>query len=308
MRVHRNAKTTPHGRQLLLRRVDEGWTMAAATAAAGLSERSGFKWRRRQRSGDTLLVDASSRPRRQPRETPVRLQAQVLALRHQRWAGWQIAHVLRMPRSTVGRLLRRAGLNRLPAVTPPIPVVRYEWAAAGDLLHVDVKPLMRIAGVGHRIHGDRRQMRRGIGREYVHVAIDDHSRVAYAEVLEQQDGRTSAAFLERAVAWFRQHGVVIRRVMSDNGSGYVARVFRRAAEQLAVRHLRTRPYTPRTNGKAERLIQTLLREWAYATSYLDSPRRTAALRPWLRYYNRRRPHTALGYQPPWSRLPAEQRV
>jgi transposase InsO family protein len=308
MKVHRNAKTTPVGRQLLLRRVDEGWTMAAATAAVGLSTRSGYKWRRRQRAGDTELADASSRPRRQPRQTPVAVHAQVVALRQQRWPGWRIAHTLRMPRSTVTRLLERAGLNRLPPVTAPVPIVRYEWAAAGDLLHVDIKPLMRIAGVGHRIHGDRRQMRRGIGREYVHVAVDDHSRVAYAEVLDAQDREASAAFITRALAWFAARGVTIRRVMTDNGGAYRSQTFRTALALAHVRHLRTRPYTPRTNGKAERLIQTLLREWAYATAYLDSPRRTAALKPWLRYYNRRRPHTALNYQPPWSRLPAEQRV
>jgi transposase InsO family protein len=308
MKVHRNAKTTPVARQLLLRRVADGWTMAAATAALGISTRSGYKWRRRQRAGDTELADASSRPRRQPRQTPVGVQAQVVALRQQRWPGWRIAHALRMPRSTVTRLLARAGLNRLPPTAPPIPIVRYEWAAAGDLLHVDIKPLMRIAGVGHRIHGDRRQMRRGIGREYVHVAVDDHSRVAYAEVLDAQDRQASSAFLTRALAWFAARGVTIRRVMTDNGSAYRSQVFRTALALAGVRHLRTRPYTPRTNGKAERLIQTLLREWAYATAYLDSPRRTAALRPWLRYYNRRRPHSALNYQPPWSRLPAEQPV
>lgn len=308
MKIHRNAKTTASGRQLLLRRVDEGWTMAAAAAAVGLSTRSGYKWRRRQRAGDAVLADASSRPRRQPRQTPVAVHAQVVALRQQRWPGWRIAHALRMPRSTVTRLLKRAGLNRLSPVTPPVPVVRYEWAAAGDLLHVDIKALMRIAGVGHRIHGDRRQMRRGIGREYVHVAVDDHSRVAYAEVLETQDREASAAFITRALAWFASQGVTIRRVMTDNGSAYRSYLFRDVLGRAGIRHLRTRPYTPRTNGKVERLIQTLLREWAYATAYLDSPRRTKALKPWLRYYNRRRPHTALNSQPPWSRLPAEQRV
>lgn len=308
MKVHRNAKTTPAARQLLVQRLASGWTMAAATAALGLSTRSGYKWRGRQRAGDTQLVDRSSRPHRQPRQTPVARQAEVIALRQQRWPGWRIAHALHMPRSTVTRVLQRAGLNRLPTTTVPTPVVRYEWAAAGDLLHVDIKPLMRIAGYGHRVHGDRRQMRRGIGREYVHVAIDDHSRVAYAEVLDGQDRDSSTAFLQRALAWFAARGVTIRRVMTDNGAAYRSRTFASALGTAGIRHLRTRPYTPRTNGKAERLIQTLLREWAYATPYLDSPRRRAALKPWLRYYNRQRPHTALGCRPPWSRLPAEQRV
>jgi transposase InsO family protein len=183
-----------------------------------------------------------------------------------------------------------------------VPVQRYEWPTPGDLLHVDIKPLGRIDGVGHRMHGDRRHRTRGIGWEYVHVAIDDHSRVAYVEVLADQLGSTCAAFLQRSVAWFAARGTPVRRVMSDNGSGYVSRCFRSACEALHVRHLRTRAYTPRTNGKAERFIQTLLREWAYAEPYDTSPARRQKLRPYLRYYNRQRPHASLDYRAPWSRL------
>ena len=173
----------------------------------------------------------------------------------------------------------------------------------GDLLHVDIKPLGRFRQPGHRVHGDRQRTSPGAGWEYVHVAVDDHSRLAYVEVLPSQDGVRCAAFLQRAIAWYQARGVVCQRVLSDNGSGYVARTFRATCATLALRHLRTRPYTPRTNGKAERFVQTLLREWAYARPYTTSQQRRAALRPWLRYYNRERPHASLGYQPPLTRLP-----
>jgi transposase InsO family protein len=214
---------------------------------------------------------------------------------------WAIGRALHIPRSTVSAWLRRLGLNRPPAAAP-VPVQRYEWPTPGDLLHVDIKPLGRIDGIGHRIHGDRRRRTRGIGWEYVHVAIDDHSRVSYVEVLADQLGATCAAFVERAVAWFAARGIATRRVMSDNGSGYVSRLFRTTCARLGLRHLRTRAYTPRTNGKAERFIQTLLREWAYVAPYATSRERRRALRPYVQYYNRQRPHSSLDYQAPWSRL------
>jgi transposase InsO family protein len=175
-------------------------------------------------------------------------------------------------------------------------------ASAGDLVHLDTKTLARIAGVGHRIHGDRQRRGRGVGWEYVHVAIDDHSRIAYVEVLPDQLASTCAAFLRRTLAWFAARGVAVRRVMSDNGTGYVARLFRATCLELGLRHLRTRPYTPRTNGKAERFIQTLLREWAYAEAYESSRERRRKLRPYLQFYNRQRPHASLAYLAPWSRL------
>ena len=206
-----------------------------------------------------------------------------------------------MPRSTVGAWLRRLGLSQRPSA-PPVPIQRYEWPQPGDLLHVDIKPLGRFRRVGHRIHGNPRLASPGVGWEYVHVAVDDHTRLAYVEVLADQIGSTCAAFLERAVTWFAARHITIRRVMSDNGSGYVSRAFRAACAAQTLRHLRTRPYTPRTNGKAERFIQTLLREWAYVQPYATSGQRRRALRPWLRYYNHDRPHASLNYEPPSSRL------
>jgi transposase InsO family protein len=214
---------------------------------------------------------------------------------------WAISHAVGVPRSTVSAWLRRLGLNRHPAV-PTVPVQRYEWPTAGDLLHLDIKPLGRFRQPGHRAHGNRRVTSPRAGWEYVHVAVDDRSRIAYVEVCADQHGATCAAFLQRAVAWLAAQAVTVRRVMTDNGSGYVSRVFRETCAALALRHLRTRAYTPRTNGKAERFIQTLLREWAYVQPYRSSGTRRRALPAWLQFYNRQRPHASLDYQPPWSRL------
>jgi transposase InsO family protein len=304
MKLHRNAKSTPSSRLLLVRRVlFEGWSYAAAAEGFAVSVRTVAKWVRRFREGGVpALEDASSRPGAPPHQTPPAAVALIRILRQQHGLpAWAIGRALHIPRSTVGGWLRRLGLNR-PPETPPIPVQRYEWPMPGDLLHIDIKPLGRIGCVGHRIHGDRRRATPGIGWEYVHVAIDDHSRIAYVEVLANQLGPTCAAFLARAVAWWAAHGVTVRRVMSDNGSGYVSRIFRTTCEGLRLRHLRTRAYTPRTNGKAERFIQTLLREWAYVEPYASSRERRRHLRPYLQYYNRRRPHASLDYQAPWSRF------
>lgn len=304
MKLHRNAKSTPTSRLLLVRRVlFEGWSYAAAAEGFAVSIRTVAKWVRRFKEGGVAaLEDASSRPGPPPHQTSPGAVALIRILREQHGLpAWAIGRAVRIPRSTVGAWLRRLGLNRLPA-PPPIPVQRYEWPCPGDLLHVDIKPLGRIGQVGHRIHGDRRRATRGIGWEYVHVAIDDHSRVAYVEVLADQLGTTCAAFLHRAVAWLQARGIRTRRVMSDNGSGYVSRAWRAMCETLDLRHLRTRAYTPRTNGKAERFIQTLLREWAYVEPYASSQLRRSTLRPYLRYYNRQRPHASLDYQAPWSRL------
>lgn len=304
MTLHRNAKSTLSSRLQLVRRVlFEGWSYADAAQGFAVSVRTVAKWVRRFREGGVhALEDASSRPGAPRHQTPSAAVAVIRILREQHGSpAWAIGRALHIPRSTVGAWLRRLGLNR-PPVAPPIPVQRYEWPVPGDLLHVDIKPLGRIGCVGHRIHGDRRRATRGIGWEYVHVAIDDHSRVAYVEVLTDQLGATCAAFLARAVAWFGVRGITVRRVMSDNGSGYVSRMFRAACAGLGLRHLRTRPYTPRTNGKAERFIQTLLREWAYVEPYATSRERRRTLRPYLQYYNRQRPHASLDYQAPWSRL------
>lgn len=304
MKLHRNAKSTPSSRLLLVRRVlFEGWSYAEAAEGFAVSVRTVAKWVRHfKERGVAALEDASSRPGAPPHQTPPSAVALIRMLRQQHGLpAWAIGRALHIPRSTVSAWLRRLGLNRPPA-SPPVPVQRYEWPAPGDLVHVDIKPLGRIDGVGHRIHGDRQRRRRGSGWEYVHVAVDDHSRTAYVEVLPDQRAPSCAAFLRRTVAWFRGRGVTIRRVMSDNGNGYVAKLFRATCEQLQLRHLRTRPYTPRTNGKAERFIQTLLREWAYAEPYASSRERRQKLRPYLLYYNRQRPHASLAYQAPWSRL------
>jgi len=226
----------------------------------------------------------------------------IVQLRRSRKTGPQIASSLQMARSTVARVLKRARLHRLRLLEPAQPAIRYEKRRPGDLLHIDVKKLGKIGRIGHRINGDRTTRCRGVGWEFVHVCIDDHSRLAYVEVLANEQALTAVRFLDRAVAWFRSIGVRTRRVMTDNGSAYVSRFFRAACQRLRIRHIRTRPYRPCTNGKAERFIQTLLREWAYLRPYLTSRFRTMALGPWLRYYNRRRPHGSLNATPPLSRL------
>ena len=304
MRVHRNAKTTPKGRALIVQRVEvDGWSVAQTAAAFGVSARTVYKWRARHAAaGLAGLDDRASAPQRIHHRTAPRLIAAIAALRAQQRSGAAIALRLGLPRSTVGSVLRRLGLGRLRLPTVDRPVVRYERAQPGELLHVDTKALGRIVRPGHRVTGNRRHRTRRVGWDHVHVAIDDASRVAYVEVLPTQQIPDAVDFLARAVAWFAAHGVRVERVMTDNGSAYRSRAFQATCAQLALRHLSTRPYTPRTNGKAERFIQTLLREWAYQRPYATSQRRTRALQPWLRYYNGRRPHTSLHYRAPMTRL------
>ena len=304
MRVHRNAKTTPKMRQLLIDRVThQGWTQAAAAQAAGLSVRTVAKWVGRARRGDATLEDGSSRPHRQPRRLAGRIEAAIVTLRRTRATAWQISIALGLPRSTVTRVLARAGLNRVALLEPPAPVHRYEWPCVGDLLHVDLKRLGRVAGIGHRIHGDRRRRRaRKVGWEYLHVAIDDATRLTYAEVLTAADAPTSAAFLQRTLAWFRRRGVLVRRLLTDNAFVYRAGAFEAVCRRWAVRQRFTRPYRPQTNGKAERFIRTMLGGWAYGAIYRNSAERTAALDGWLWRYNHQRPHRALGRQTPAARL------
>jgi transposase InsO family protein len=290
-------------RQLLIDRVThQGWTQAAAAAAAGISVRSVAKWIQRGRHGDRQLEDGSSRPHRQPRTLDLARTTAILAYRQQRATAWEISARVGVPRSTVALVLRRAGLNRVSRLDPPAVIQRYEWPHAGDLLHVDIKPLSRIRGIGHRMHGDRSERQRGVGYEYVHVAIDDATRVAYVEVRRSQRRRACAAFLRNALVWFRRRGVTVRRLLTDNGAAYKSRRFAGVCRTWQVRHRFTRPYTPRTNGKAERFIQTLLREWAYRHAFISSARRTAALIPYLRFYNHRRPHSSLGRRSPWTRF------
>jgi transposase InsO family protein len=304
MKIHRNAKTTPHMRALLVERIRHAhWAPGAAASAAGVSLRTVYKWLRRERLGGRLaLADASSRPHRSPHATPAATVRRISELRQAGQRIWMIARAVGRPASTVSAILRRRGIARPRPARPP--VCRYEWPAAGDLVHVDIKPLARIKGIGHRITGDLSTKQRGVGYEYAHVAIDDATRLAYVEVCASQRGDDCAGFLERACQWFADLGVRVRRVMSDNGMGYLSNAFAAVLARRRLRHIRTRPYTPRTNGKAERFIQTLLREWAYGRAYTSSRRRTAALRPWVRFYNRQRPHASLSYATPWARFRA----
>jgi transposase InsO family protein len=301
MDVHKNARTTPHSRALIAQRIAAGGAPAAVARAFGVCDRTVRKWVQRAASGDLALEDRSCRPHHSPRAISAAVLVEIQRLRQRRWSGAMIAEAVGLSRATVARSLRQLGLARLSALEPRVPGRRYEWARPGQLLHVDIKKLGRIGRLGHRITGDRRQRARGIGWEYVHVCIDDCSRLAYTEVLQDERGVTVAGFLRRAAAWYARRGILAERVLSDNGSGYRSHVVAAACRALALTQRFTRPYTPRTNGKAERFIQTLLREWAYPVAYPSSAHRTATLARWLHYYNWHRPHSALHRQPPISR-------
>jgi transposase InsO family protein len=302
MDIHKNARTTPHSRAAIVTRITRlGESIKGVARAVGVCPKTVRKWVARAQAGSGL-VDRSSRPQHRPTATPTELLEHVVRLRRQRWTSVEIAGRLRLGRSTVARYLAQRGLARLRALQPAGPVQRYEHARAGELLHLDVKKLGRIGRVGHRITGDRRARVRGIGWEYVHVAVDDASRLAYAEVLPDERGSTVTAFLWRALAWYRRHGIRVRRVMTDNAFAYLGHAFTALCELRGLRHLRIRPYTPRTNGKAERFIQTLLREWAYVRAYGSSRARHAVLPRWLHYYNWHRRHASLDGRPPISRV------
>ena len=311
MKLHANAALSWTGRRLLVRRVvDQGWTLTAAAEAAGVSVRCARKWVGRYRlEGDSGLVDRSSAPWRVANRTPEDRVAVIVLLRGLRMTAAEIAETLAMPLSTVSVVLKRQGLGRLGRIGLEQPQ-RYERSRPGELVHVDVKKLGRIRGIGHRISGTRASQAKtrvdgratGIaGWEYVHVAIDDYSRLAYVEVLTDEKATTAAAFLHRAIAFFARYGIRVERVLTDNGSAYRSLVHALACRRLGIRHLRTRPYRPQTNGKAERFIRTLLAGWAYGPIYGSSTERTAALDGWLWHYNHRRRHSALGHQPPLSR-------
>lgn len=304
MQLHGNARLTPYARYELVRRVLEQAEPAKDAAAAfGVSVRTAYKWVRRYREeGLQGLEDRSSRASRCPHRTPERLVRQILRLRRHRLTAWEISQRLKVPRSTVSYWLYRHGLGRLQNLEPKPPVIRYERARPGALLHLDTKKLARIVRPGHRIHADRSRRTYGAGWEYAHVAVDDHSRVAYAQVLPTEDQHTCTEFLKRAVEFFANHGVPIRRVMTDNGGGYVSKKFNRCCQQGGIRHIYTRPYTPKTNGKAERFIRTLKERWAYGCTYRNSAARTNALEPWLNNYNHHRPHAGIGRRPPMTRL------
>ena len=308
MNVHKNAKLTPAGRVRLVHRLLSGESRRSVAQQTQQSERTVKKWWDRWVAGDRELADRSSRPRRMPQRLKRVVRRQIGKLRRQRRSSLSIAYELGVPISSVVTEQRRQGLARLAPLQPPAPVVRYQRERPGELLHMDTKKLGRIGRVGHRIHGDRRQAVKGIGWEILYAAIDDASRVAYSEVLGDELGTTAVGFLQRARAWYAARGIQIESVMTDNGSAYRSHVWRLALSAAGLRHLRTRPYTPRTNGKVERFIQTLLREWAYVRPYERSWVRTRALRPYLRYYNLERPHTALGYRPPLARLASVNNV
>lgn len=309
MDIHENARTTPHSRMVMVDRLEAGWTVAAVAAAFGVDGRTVRKWRDRfATEGEAGLADRSSRPHSSPSRLDGIAEAEIDALRRQRFSGPAIARQLCRPVSTVGKVLRRLGLGRLRALDPVLPAIRYERENPGELIHLDTKKLGRIDGIGHRITGNRRgQSNRrargeGLGWEALHVAIDDASRLAYTEILPDEKKTSATAFLERALVFFSRHGLTVERVMTDNGSAYKSHLFRAALADRGIRHKRTRPYTPRTNGKAERFIQTSLREWIYAAPFETSSQRTEAMPAWLCDYNSRRPHSALGGKPPISRL------
>ncbi len=308
MKLHGNAKLTPVQRRLMCARVDEeGWTVAEAAEAAGISERRAYEWLRRWRAGDHELNDQSSTPKRIPNRTPARVEVTIERLRRLRMTCTAIAVKLDMAVSTVCAVLARIGLHRLSRLAPLEPPNRYCRRHPGELIHIDIKKLGRFRRPGHRVTGRSAPgtwTQMGAGWECCHVAIDDTSRVAYVEILRNQTAKTCVEFLERAIVWFADRGVTVQRIMTDNGSGYRSKVHARAVQRLGIKHIFTKPYRPRTNGKAERFIQTLLREWAYAAVYQTSEHRARALEPWLQFYNHRRPHGALGHQAPASRLHA----
>ena len=304
MNVHKNARLTVHRRQELVTRLEAGAPLKRLARVFAVSPRTVRKWRARyQDAGVAGLADRSSRPQTSPRRTPARLQLAAKVLRRQQWTCGQIAAALEVSAATVARVLRRCGLSRRGRLTPPPVVQRYEHAAVGDLVHLDSKKLGRIRGLGHRITGQRFHRFSGSGWESLHVAVDDHSRVAYVELLPDERQESARGFLRGALRWFRARGVRVRRILTDNGSAYRSRGFRATCRALRVIHRRTRPYTPRTNGKAERFIQTALREWAYRRPYYTSADRARVLPGWLEHYNCARPHASLNKQPPMSRFP-----
>jgi transposase InsO family protein len=317
MKLHANAALSLNQRRRLARRVvDEGWSLAEAARAAEVSERTARKWVERYRvAGEEGLLDRCSSPRRVWNRTDERRIQVIAALRRLRLTGPEIAEILEMATSTVSAILKRIGLGKLSRLEPPEPVRRYQKRRPGELLHIDVKKLGRISikGAGHRVTGcanrqsrasrrDRGPSRGVTGWEFVHVCVDDATRLAYAEVLANERATSAVAFLRACLRFYRSHGIEVERVMTDNGSAYVSAVFAVACRALGIKHSRTRPYHPQTNGKAERFIRTMLREWTYALVYGSSRERAAALPGWLERYNTSRRHGALGHRPPLARL------
>lgn len=306
MNVHENARLTAHSRAELVRRVlDEDQPRKVVAAAFGVDPKTVSKWVTRFRAaGAAGLADRSSRPHRLRAPTPTAVQERIVALRRQRFTGQQIARETTVSPATVSRILRRVRLSRIRDLEPPEPVRRYECEHPGDMIHIDIKRLGRFEAPGHRVTGDRtgQSNGRGVGWEFVHVCIDDASRIAFSQILPDEKAASAVPFLKAAIDYYASLGVTVTRVMTDNGSCYKAFAFRDACKALGLRHIRTRPYTPRTNGKAERFIQTALREWAYAQKYQSSAQRAAELPFWLHRYNWHRPHGGIKLQTPISRL------
>jgi transposase InsO family protein len=306
MNMHKNASLTPKGREAMVRSVvDGGLSYSAAACQFHTTAKTVAKWVRRFRAeGVDGLHDRSSRPHSSPSQTSPATCAVIEALRRQRHTGKQISAEVQVSPATVSRVLRRLGLNRIRDLEPAEPVRRYERAAPGEIIHIDIKKLGRFDKIGHRITGDRtgQSNSRGVGWEFVHVCIDDNSRVAFSQIKPDEKATSAVPFLKAAVAYYKSLGVTVARVMTDNGSCYKSFDFRDACRDLGIKHIRTRPYTPKTNGKAERFIQTALREWAYAQAYPTSDRRAEELPIWLHKYNWHRPHGGIKSQTPISRL------
>ena len=308
MEVHANAPLGPKGRAVMVRRVvDRGWSLSRAAEAAGVSERTARTWRDRYLAeGEAGLVDRSSAPRSQPGATPEdRVEVIAVIRRGLRLTGAEIAELLEMPVSTVQGILKRIGMGKRSGLEPPEAPNRYQRDRPGELVHIDVKKLGRIGrnGPGHRVTGRGPGRRsRGAGWEYVHVCVDDATRLAYVEVLDDEKATTAIGFLRRAVQFYAAHGIQVEQLMTDNGSAYRSKLHAIACRTLGIKHIRTRPYRPRTNGKAERFIRTMLGGWAYAAIYRSSTERTAALSGWLEFYNWKRPHGSLSKRAPGTRL------
>jgi transposase InsO family protein len=304
MKIHSGAKTCLASRVLLVRRViSDGEDRGEVARSLGVSLRTVQKWLGRYRlEGNAGLLDRSSAPGSSPHRWVDGMVGRVLELRRMGLTGVMVSRTCGVPRSTVGRILRQHRLSRRRDIQPKEPARRYEREAAGDLLHADIKKLARIGRVGHRIHGDRTARVRGIGWEYAHVCVDDHSRLAYVEVLPDEQRDATSRFLERAFRHFTERGAAPKRLLTDNGGAYRSLLVRNLCQAWGVRHIFTRPYRPRTNGKAERFIQTALREWAYRRPYSRSSQRKRALPRWIHYYNHHRQHSALGGKPPASRV------
>jgi transposase InsO family protein len=305
MDIHKNARLTPHGRERLAKMIVGGQTPQAASEAVGVCPRTGRKWHDRfEQEGLAGLQDRSSRPHRLRKPTPPQVIERIESLRRQRTPGKEIAATVGVSAATVSRVLKRLGLSKLSALEPAEPPRRYEREQPGEMIHLDIKKLGKFNQIGHRITGDRtgQSNSRGVGWEFLHVCIDDASRVAFSKIMKTERGRCAVAFLRAAVAYYKSLGITVLRVMTDNGSCYTSRAFARACRRFKLKHIRTKPYTPRTNGKAERFIQTSLREWAYGRAYLNSRQRAQQLPFFMHRYNWHRPHASIGLVPPITRL------